>query len=71
MQNWSGEENEAMKGYIILATKYLNDSYKVEGYNGDVISETVLQQLLYSLRRACDDMTADEAQKYYLKGKFF
>ncbi len=70
MQNWSGEENEAMKGYIILATRYLNDSYKAEDYKGDVITDNVLQNLLYSLRRACDDLTADEAQQYYHNSKF-
>lgn len=65
MQNWDREQNEAMRGYILLAIRYANSESRAE-YGTDIISESAKQALLKKLWRACDDLTADEAQKYYL-----
>jgi hypothetical protein len=65
MQNWAGEQNEAMRGYILLAIRYANNESRAE-YGTDIISEDAKRALLKKLYRACDDLTADEAQRYYL-----
>lgn len=69
MQNWGGEENEAMRGYIIYAAALMNSASRAE-YGSDQISENDLQALLRFLYRATDDLTADEAQAYYHKSNF-
>lgn len=69
MQNWSGEENEAMRGYILYAAKLLNGSSRQE-YGADAITDSDLCGLFRYLYRATDDMTADEARNYYLNSDF-
>ena len=70
MQNWGGEQNNAMRGYILLAIKYANNESRAE-YGCDAISDTVKDELFKHLRWATDDLTADEAQAYYLKSLNF
>lgn len=69
MQNWSGDENEAMKGYILLAVKRYNADCRAE-YGFNAIEENTYDALMRYLYRATDDMTADEAQRYYLNHEF-
>ncbi len=69
MQNWSRDQNEAMRGYIILAASYMNADNRAE-YGSDSITDATLSKLLRYLSRATDDMTADEAQRYYYKTDF-
>ncbi len=59
MQNWAGEENSAMRGYIKKAIFEWNLAYPEES-----ISSETLKNLLQALRWATDDMTASEAAKY-------
>ena len=59
MQNWAGEENSAMRGYIKKAIFEWNLAYPEE-----LISDEVKNNLLQALRWATDDMTAAEAAKY-------
>lgn len=66
MQNWAGEENEAMKGYIMAAVGRMNRD-SVEDTGKIAINEDTLGDLMQYLRCATDDMTADEAQQYYLQ----
>lgn len=64
MQNWSSDENDAMRGYLIYAGKLLiNDGDS--GFN-----EEHLKRLLQKLYRATDNFTADEAQQYYLNSEY-
>ena len=65
MENWAREQNEAMRGYILLAIRYANSESRAE-YGTDVIDEAAKGALLKKLWRACDDLTADEARKFYL-----
>lgn len=62
--NWSRTENEIMKGYLIKAYELVNSS------SDDEITESQFKILLKKLCRATDDMTASEAQDYYLNSKF-
>lgn len=66
MQNWSGDENAAMKGYIQYAVNLMNADSRDE-YGVDLIDELKLETLFRYLRRATDDLTADEAYNYYQK----
>ena len=59
MQNWAGEENSAMRGYIKKAIFEWNLAYPEE-----LISDEVKNSLLQALRWATDDMTATEAAMY-------
>lgn len=63
MKNWAQEENNAMRGYILYAAKLLNG-------NENVISDDALKGLFKFLGRATDDLTADEAQAYYINSNF-
>lgn len=54
-----------MKGYLIKAYELVNSSSDVEE-----ITESQFKILLKKLCRATDDMTASEAQDYYLNSKF-
>ena len=54
-----------MRGYILYAVKLMNANDRAE-YNSDTITETTLRELMRYLYRATDDMTADEAQAYYI-----
>lgn len=65
MQNWSGDENEAMKGYIMVAVKRMNADSRAE-YGINEIDERTLDLLFDYLHCVCDDLTADEAQAFYL-----
>jgi len=69
MQNWSGEQNNAMRGYIIYAVKQLNEDSREENGTDAIPAETLKELFLY-LRRATDAMTADNAQNYYFKNDF-
>jgi len=65
MKNWSTEENEAMRGYILLAAK-LQQSAEGKG----AITDSELKSLLFYLYRATDEMTAEQAAEFYRKNKF-
>ena len=64
MENWSGNENDAMRGYLIYAGEFLlvdKDSN---------FTESILKELLKKLYRATDDLTAEQARQYYLQSKY-
>lgn len=64
MQNWSGDENAIMKGYVLRAINTMNrDTQEDNGH--DAINDELRDMLFSYLRMATDDMTADEAYKYY------
>lgn len=63
MKNWAQEENNAMRGYILYAAKLLNG-------NENIISDDALKGLFKFLGRSTDDLTADEAQAYYINSNF-
>lgn len=69
MQNWAGEENEAMKGYIMAAVGRMNRD-SVEDTGKLAVREDTLEALMHYLHRVTDDMTADQAQQYYLKHNY-
>lgn len=64
MDNWSGDENQVMKGYIQYAVRLMNADCRDE-YGKDAISTETLDMFFRYLRRATDDLTADEAYRYY------
>jgi hypothetical protein len=63
MNNWSSDENEAMRGYIVYAGKLAAES------DSD-FTEEHLKELLRKLYRATDEMTAEQARQYYLNSEF-
>lgn len=65
MKNWSTEENEAMRGYILLAAK-LQQSAKGK----EAITDSALKSLLFYLYRATDELTAEQAANYYRENRF-
>ena len=69
MKNWAQEENNAMKGYILYAAKMLNADSRAENII-DAIPTQTLKDLFTYLHIATDDLTADEAQAYYIKTDF-
>ncbi len=62
--NWTCEENQTMKGYILKAVDLWNEENPSEQ-----ISRTMLDHLFLALRWATDDMTAEEAYHYYERKK--
>ena len=63
MNNWSGNENDVMRGYVVLAGQMLiNDNV---GF-----TEEHLKALLRKLYRSTDEMTADQAYRYYQNSEF-
>ena len=64
MNNWSSDENDAMRGYLVYAGKLLAED-KESGF-----TEDHLKMILKKLYRATDEMTAEQARNYYLNSDF-
>lgn len=60
MRNWDGVDNQIMKGYILNAFNQWNAEYPDKA-----ISRDFLDSLLTGLKWATDDLTAEEAYRYY------
>lgn len=60
----SKEEREALKGYIDLASKYLNNDYKMETGKGK-ITELDLSHFYRCLDRAFEDLSLKEAESFH------
>ncbi len=61
VQNWSGDENTVMKGYVLYALN-LMESHCSEC----ALTDEQKESLLTALSWATDDMTASEAYDYYI-----
>lgn len=61
--NWTGNENQVMKGYILKAVSLWNS----ESRPSDAINKETLDNLLTALCWATDELTAEEAYHYYEK----
>jgi len=61
VHNWSGDENQVMKGYILKAFNMWNLSNPE-----DAIPKETLDNLMQALRWATDDLTAEQAYEYYM-----
>ena len=61
IDNWTGEENAVMKGYVLYALKLL-ETHSPEDELTDEQKDALLQMLSW----ATDDLTAQEAYEYYL-----
>ncbi len=64
MPNWTGDENTVMKGYILKACALWNAENADE-----LIPQEVIDNLMTALRWATDDLTAQEAYDYYMRGE--
>ena len=64
VMNWSGEENDSMRGYLIYAGELLL------GDSESDFTEVNLKELLRKLSRATDDLTAEQARQYYLDSEY-
>ena len=60
--NWNGDDNQVMKGYILKAVAMWNRENLTEQ-----ITQKTLDNLLTALRWATDELTAEEAYRYYEK----
>ena len=60
--NWNGNDNQVMKGYILKAVAMWNRENLTEQ-----ITQKTLDNLLTALRWATDELTAEEAYRYYEK----
>ena len=60
--NWNGDDNQVMKGYILKAVAMWNKENLTEQ-----ITQRTLDNLLTALRWATDELTAEEAYRYYEK----
>ena len=60
--NWNGDDNQVMKGYILKAVAMWNKENLTEQ-----ITQRTLDDLLTALRWATDELTAEEAYRYYEK----
>ncbi len=60
--NWNGDDNQAMKGYILKAIDLWNKEYPAT-----VFTKEMTDNLLTALRWATDELTAEEAYRYYEK----
>ena len=60
--NWNGNDNQVMKGYILKAVAMWNRENLT-----DQITQKTLDKLLTALRWATDELTAEEAYRYYEK----
>ena len=61
IENWTGDENTVMKGYVLYALKLL-ETHSPEDELTDEQKDALLQMLSW----ATDDLTAQEAYEYYL-----
>ena len=61
IDNWTGDENTVMKGYVLYALKLL-ETHSPEDELTDEQKDALLQMLSW----ATDDLTAQEAYEYYL-----
>lgn len=69
MQNWGGDENAAMKGYLLLAINRMNENSR-EDTGKNAISEDTYNELMSYLYRTTDDFTTDQAYAYYMAHGF-
>ena len=60
--NWNGDDNQVMKGYILKAVDLWNKEYPTTAF-----SKETIDNLLTALRWAIDELTAEEAYRYYEK----
>ena len=60
--NWNGDDNQVMKGYILKAVAMWNRENLTEQ-----ITQRTLDNLLTALHWATDELTAEEAYRYYEK----
>ena len=60
--NWNGDDNQVMKGYILKAVDLWNKEYPATAF-----SKETIDNLLTALRWATDELTAEEAYRYYEK----
>lgn len=60
--NWNGDDNQVMKGYILKAIDMWNIDYPSAAF-----SKETIDNLLTALRWATDELTAEEAYRYYEK----
>ena len=60
--NWNGDDNQVMKGYILKAVAMWNKENLTEQ-----ITQRTLDNLLTALRWATDELTVEEAYRYYEK----
>lgn len=63
MNNWNGDENDAMRGYLIYAGKLAAE-------RDSEFTEEHLKAILKMLYRATDEMTAEQARNYYLNSEY-
>ncbi len=63
MTNWSCDENDAMRGYLIFAGKLVAE-------RDSNFTEEHLRAILKMLYRATDEMTAEQARNYYLNSEY-
>lgn len=64
MGNWTRDERDAMKGYVIYAAQQMFKD-EIEDF-----TEVYLNEMLQKLNSATDSMTADEARRYYLNSEY-
>ena len=60
--NWNGDDNQVMKGYILKAADLWNKEYPATAF-----SKETIDNLLTALRWATEELTAEEAYRYYEK----
>ena len=60
--NWNGDDNQVMKGYILKAVDLWNKEYPATAF-----SKETIDNLLTALRWATEELTAEEAYRYYEK----
>ena len=60
--NWNGNDNQVMKGYILKAVAMWNRENLT-----DQITQKTLDKLLTALGWATEELTAEEAYRYYEK----
>ena len=60
--NWNGDDNQVMKGYILKAVDLWNKEYPTTAFPKETIDN-----LLTALRWATEELTAEEAYRYYEK----
>ena len=60
--NWNGDDNQVMKGYILKAVDLWNKEYPATAFSKETIDNP-----LTALRWATEELTAEEAYRYYEK----
>ena len=60
IENWDGTQNCVMKGYILYAVREWNANYPDQRIDHDTV-----EHLMQALGWATDDLTADEAYRFY------